>query len=105
MARKQTEIPGTERKRYPALEKKAEAFVETRDKRMRLTEKEHEDKIVLLAAMRERFDDLEKDDEGNAVYVYDADDGPVRITCSRTENVTVRKDKPKSEEPEAEAAE
>jgi len=49
---KQVAIPGTERKVHPDVEKAAEAYVEARDERMQLTERESETQGDLMAAIK-----------------------------------------------------
>jgi hypothetical protein len=48
---KQSTIPGTTPKAIPEIDAAAEAYVEIRDKRMKLTTKEVEAQAVLVAAM------------------------------------------------------
>ena len=50
---KQAEIPGTEPKRIKAVEEAVDLYVDARDKRMKLTEKEGETRGALEETMRE----------------------------------------------------
>jgi hypothetical protein len=52
MAKKQLNIPGTERKEIPEVEAAAEAYREVRDDRCELSKKEAQKKLELLAVMR-----------------------------------------------------
>jgi hypothetical protein len=49
---KQTKIPGTDRKVDKAIRSAAEAYVEVRDERMELTNREVDAKTKLMAAMK-----------------------------------------------------
>lgn len=51
MAKKQTEIPGTEAPSIPAVEEAAEEYRAIRDERMALSEKETSAQAALVAAM------------------------------------------------------
>lgn len=64
MARKQMQIPGTERKEIPDVEKAAEAYREVRDERAELSKREAQKKLELLAVMR-----------ANKVTIYRYHDG------------------------------
>lgn len=76
MAKKQTTIPGTERKTHADVAKAAEAYVDARDKRMALTKKEVETKAALAAAMRKHK--LE-------TYVVEGDDEDLEVTFEQGE--------------------
>lgn len=52
MAKKQTEIPGTERTQISDVERAAEAYREAHDERMELSKSEASRKLDLLAAMQ-----------------------------------------------------
>ena len=67
MPKKQEDLPaiegeGVAQKKVPSIEKAADKYVEIRDKRMDLTEKEIDSRAVLIAAMHEA---------GVTTYVYD----------------------------------
>ena len=49
---KQTDLPGTEPKRYPDIDEAAEALAEIRGERMDLTRKETEAASILMARMK-----------------------------------------------------
>jgi len=65
MTRRQTQIPGTERKSVPEVEEAALGYIEARDERMTHTKREKQKKLELLAVMRAhrvtkyKFDDAE----------------------------------------------
>jgi hypothetical protein len=77
------QIPGTERPEHKAIDKAAAAYIEIRDERMALTEKEVDARAVLAAKMHEhgltsyRYDDylvqLETGDEKVKVKKVDGD--------------------------------
>src|SRR3990167_10377421 len=52
MARRQTEIPGTERKEVPEVERAGEAYREIRDERRALKDQEKQKKFELIAVMK-----------------------------------------------------
>lgn len=62
MPKKQLEIAGTERQREPEIDSAAEAYVEQRDKRMKLTEKEVTAKEALIAVMKKHKLEVYRDD-------------------------------------------
>lgn len=63
MARRQTQIPGTEDREIKEVNAAAEAYVTQRDKRMKLTEKEVEAKEALIAVMKKHGLTVYRDDE------------------------------------------
>lgn len=65
MAKRQAEIPGTERKTVKELNDCAEAYVDVRDKRMKLTEREGEMKERLVTAMRKHGLEVYRDDDAS----------------------------------------
>lgn len=65
------EIPGTERPKIKAIEDAASTYVDARDKRMKLTEKEIECKAKLIDAMQRHIDKLSVDADGNRIYRFD----------------------------------
>ena len=69
MARRQVELVGMERKSVKEINDAAEAYVEARDKRMKLTEKEKEAKDALIAAMVKHSLGVYRDDEANPPLV------------------------------------
>lgn len=62
---KQQQIPGTERKTIKEIDDAAEAYVEARDKRMRLTEKEVERREALVNAMKRNGLTIYRDDSAS----------------------------------------
>ena len=79
---------GAEKLHIAAIEKAAEKYVIARDERMELTTKEHETKIVLMAAMKEHRAELIPDGDGGVFYTF----GDKRVTLKPTdETVKVSK--------------
>lgn len=87
MAKKQLEIPGTERPSIKEIEEAAEVYVDARDKRMRMLEKEIAAKANLLTVLLAHEGELETDGEGNRVYSYDEE---IVILKPGKRNVKVR---------------
>lgn len=71
MAKRQLEIPGTERKEIKEIEDSAEHYRAVRDKRMRMTEMEVAAKTDLIQVMLTHEADLEPGEDGTKVYRYD----------------------------------
>lgn len=68
MARaKQAEIPGTERPKVAEVGAAAEAYVDARDKRMKLTDKEKGAKDALVAVMKKHSLSVYRDDSASLV--------------------------------------
>lgn len=63
MAKKQLAIPGTERRKIADINAAAEGYVDARDKRMKLTEKEVAAKDALIATMKQHKVDVYRDDD------------------------------------------
>jgi len=93
MARKkQTELPGMERKTVKELDDAAEAYVEQRDARMVLSVKEKDAKDALIAVMKKHGLDVYKDATAN-----------LRVTLvPGKDGVKVTEDDGGEEEPDAE---
>jgi hypothetical protein len=88
----QPEMPlegkGVEKLHIKSLETAADRYVEQRDARMALTEKEVSAKAVLMQAMRDERINLPSDGKGGVFYAY----GDRRITlCPSEETVKVSK--------------
>jgi len=80
MARKkQTELPGMERKTIREVNDAAEAYVDARDERMRLTEKEVERKQALISAMQKH--EL-VEGKVNVKVALESDDGPEEVRAA-----------------------
>lgn len=73
MRGEQTEIPGAERKRWPAIESAAEEYRDVRDRRMELTESEVNLRAKLLKLMRERDLTVYRTDDGRVVEVVEGE--------------------------------
>jgi hypothetical protein len=63
MSKRQARIPGTEPKRIKEVGDAAEAYVDMRDKRMKLTEKESEAKLSLIEVMKKHGLTVYKDED------------------------------------------
>lgn len=86
----QARLPGTEGKaRIAALEKAAAAYVEARDERMELTEKEVEKQQALVAAM-----------DKAGLEMYRCEDMKFVVEISKTTKAKVRKVSDPAEEAE-----
>ena len=68
-ARKQAEIPGTERDRIPDIEEAALALDDVRYRRMQLQIDEARLELQLRERMQAHDDELEHDDKGRPTYV------------------------------------
>jgi hypothetical protein len=68
---KQQEIPGTESPKIKEIEVAAEAYVDVRDKRMRLTEKEVTAKTNLIQVVQDHAKELSADKDGRPCYRFD----------------------------------
>jgi hypothetical protein len=87
---KQGKLPGTERKdRNPAIEKAASAYVDARDERMDLTEREVELQDALVIAMKTA-----------KLTTYRCDDVDLVVEMSTLEKAKVRRVKDQTEDKE-----
>lgn len=92
----QTEIEGTAAPKIPAIEKAGKSYVNVRDERMALTQKEVAAKEKLLQAIHDNQDKLTPNGEGKIIYRYD--DMQVIFSAGK-ENVKVRSvDSPTTED-------
>ena len=80
MVRKQTVIPGTERKTHKDIDEAASLYVKARDARMKLTKKEVETRTILVEAMRR-----------HGVESYTLDELDMVATLEVNEKLSVRK--------------
>jgi hypothetical protein len=71
--KEQLEITGVERPKIKAIEKAADAYVDARDARMKLTEKECSTRETLIATIKEHASELTPNSEGALVYRYGDD--------------------------------
>lgn len=67
MAKRQQEIPGTEREVNKEVEAAAEVYVKSRDKRIKASEHEVADKTALIAAMQKAKLSVYKDEDHGLV--------------------------------------
>jgi hypothetical protein len=74
MTSKQMDIPGTERPKIKEIEAAAEAYVDVRDKRMKLTEKEVTAQTALVAAVVAHTAELSLNSKGEFIYRYGDDE-------------------------------
>lgn len=86
---KQTTIPGTTHKAIAEIDHAAEAYVDIRDKRMKLTTKEVEAQATLVAAMQKH---------GLTAYRCASTDDPLDVTVVSTTKARVRSPKDESED-------
>lgn len=89
---KQATIPGTTQKAIAEIDHAAEAYVDVRDKRMKLTTKEVEAQAALVAAMQKH---------GLTVYRCTSTDDPLDVTVISTMKAKVRSPKDENEGDEA----
>lgn len=83
---------GMARKKITALEEVTAAYLKARNKRMAETKKEVQAKQNLLDAMKKHVDKLPRNDEGQAIYAFDDDEGvPQMAVLDEKLNVKVRK--------------
>jgi hypothetical protein len=82
MAKRQTALPGMERKEIPEVNDAAEAYVEARDKRMALTEKEVEAKDALLTVMTKHKLQVYKDESASPPLVVTVLQGEAKVKVS-----------------------
>lgn len=94
MAKRQAEIPGTERVVDKDVEVCAEVYVKSRNKRIKASEAEVADKTALIEAMRKAKLTVYKDEDHGLV---------ITITPGKP-NVKVTEDEPANDDEEAEAA-
>lgn len=77
MSKKQLQVPGTERPTVKEIDDAAEAYVEQRDKRMKLSEKEKAAKDALIGAMKKHALTIYRDDSHSpplVVYLTTGED-------------------------------
>ena len=67
----QDEIPGTEAPKIKQIENAAAKYVDARDSRMKLTEKECAAKTNLIAVCQEHAEKMNVNADGDRVYRYD----------------------------------
>ena len=85
---KQATIPGTNQKAIPEIDRAAEAYVEIRDKRMKLTTKEVEAQATLVAAMQKHT---------LTAYRCTSTDDPLDVTMVTVNKAKVRAPKDEDE--------
>jgi hypothetical protein len=71
MAPKQTELSGIEATRIKEIDQAALAYVEKRDKRMKLTEQECAAKLALIVVVQKHLQELGLNEHGDRVYRFD----------------------------------
>ncbi len=88
---KQATIPGTNHKAIAEIDRAAEAYVDIRDKRMKLTTKEVEAQATLVAAMQKH---------NLQVYRCNATDDPLDVTLISATKAKVKSPKDDAEDGE-----
>ncbi len=83
MGRRQTELAGIERKAIKEVNDSAEGYVDARDKRMKLTEKEHEAKEALISVMLKHKLLVYRDDEANPPLIVTLTPGKDNVKVSK----------------------
>ena len=83
---KQTEIPGVERKKVAELDRAAELYVEARDERMELTEKEVAARDALIAVMKKHSLSIYKDDDASPPLVVTLIPGEDKVKVTRADD-------------------
>lgn len=80
--KRQAQIPGTETKKIKELDAAAESYVEQRDKRMKLTDKEKEAKAALVTVMKKHGLTVYKDEDASPplIVTLTAGDDKVKVT-------------------------
>lgn len=67
----QTQIPGTEAPKIKPIENAAAKYIDARDSRMKLTEKECVAKASLIEVCQQHADKMNVNADGDRVYRYD----------------------------------
>jgi hypothetical protein len=83
MARKQLEIAGTERKRIKEVDDAMESYVDARDERMALTEKEVDALAALATVMKKHKLNVYRDDNADPPLVVEVTPGEDKIKVKR----------------------
>ena len=83
--KRQTQIPGTERETIKEVNAAAEEYVEARDERMGLTEREVQAKQHLLEVMKENKLTIYRDDNATPPLLVTITPGEDKIKVSRVE--------------------
>jgi hypothetical protein len=87
MARKkQADLPGMERKTIREVNDAAEAYVDVRDERMKLTEKEVEAKQALISAMQKHELSVYRDDSASPPLVVTLVEGKVNVKVALSDD-------------------
>jgi hypothetical protein len=86
MAR-QKELAGVEKESVKEIEAAAEAYVDARDKRMRLTEKEVEAKTTLIEVMRKHKRTVYRDDNAAPPLLITLKEGAVSVKVTTVDGV------------------
>jgi hypothetical protein len=87
MARKkQTELPGMERKTIREVNDAAEAYVDARDERMTLTKKEVAAKEALIGAMQKHELNVYRDDTASPPLVVTLVEGKVNVKVALSDD-------------------
>jgi hypothetical protein len=84
------EGPGVSPVSIPEIEKLADAYVDARDKRVKLTTKEVEAKTNLLAALHAHEKEIGKTADGEIRYVYNGGDKDRRVILLKPSDEKLR---------------
>lgn len=82
MARKQQDIPGTERPSIPELDEVICTWLDAKDEAKNKREEATEARTAATEAIREVADQLERDDHDNPVYCYRDDYREIAVKLS-----------------------
>jgi hypothetical protein len=80
---KQTKLPGTVPPRIAAIDRAADAYVDVRDERMKLTKTETERKSALIVTMKQAGQRVYRGGSGSDVYVVTLIEGAEKVKVSR----------------------
>ncbi len=84
--KKQLQIAGTEKKSIKEVDAAAEAYVEARDERMQLTEREVEARDALITVMKKHKLDLYRDDDAAPPLLVTLIAGEDKVRVSRIDD-------------------
>lgn len=85
MAKRQKALPGMEPVAIPEVDAAAEAYVQQRDKRMRMSVKEKDAKNALIAAMAKHELSIYRDDGANLVVTVSEGSPNVKVEEAKPE--------------------
>jgi hypothetical protein len=83
MARRQMKIPGTEQETIKEIDSAAEAYIDVRDKRINLTDRESEAKEALIGVMKKHKVEVYRDENAVPPLVVTLIPGEDKVKVSR----------------------